>query len=75
MNNDILAGKWKQLRGEIQRRWGKLTNDELDEINGSYDKLAGKLQECYGIAKDAVDRDLRELEKASKPFTDSQASP
>lgn len=75
MNNDILAGKWKQLRGEIQRRWGKLTNDELDEINGSYDKLAGKLQERYGIAKDAVDRDLRELEKASKPFTDSQASP
>ena len=75
MNNDILAGKWKQLRGEIQRRWGKLTNDELDEINGSYDKLAGKLQERYGIARDAVDRDLRELEKASKPFTDSQASP
>ncbi len=65
MNNDILAGKWKQLRGEVQRRWGKLTNDDLDQINGSYDKLTGKLQEHYGHTRDAVDREMKKLERAA----------
>jgi uncharacterized protein YjbJ (UPF0337 family) len=61
MNKDILQGKWKQLRGEVQRRWGKLTNDELDEINGSVDKLAGKLQERYGYDKARIEREVDAL--------------
>ena len=63
MNKDIAAGKWKQIRGEIQMRWGKLTNNDLDQINGSHDKLVGKIQEMYGQQKDAVERDLEEMEK------------
>jgi uncharacterized protein YjbJ (UPF0337 family) len=65
MNRDILAGKWRQLRGEIQRRWGKLTNDDLDQINGNYDKLMGKLQERYGHARETLDRELDMLQKAT----------
>lgn len=52
MNEDILAGKWKQLRGEVQRRWGQLTDDELDQIEGSQMKLIGKLQERYGYTEE-----------------------
>jgi len=50
MNENILKGKWKQLTGEVQKRWGKLTNDDVDRINGNYQMLVGRVQERYGIA-------------------------
>jgi uncharacterized protein YjbJ (UPF0337 family) len=58
MNTDILEGKWKQLRGEIRETWGELTDDELDQIAGKRDKLAGRLQEKYGWSKDEADRQI-----------------
>jgi len=58
MNRNILNGKWKQLRGEVKRRWGQLTDDELDQANGDYDILAGRIQERYGYARDRAERDL-----------------
>jgi uncharacterized protein YjbJ (UPF0337 family) len=57
---DRIAGKWRQLRGEIQVRWGELTDDELDEINGEREKLAGRLQERYGIARQEAERQIDE---------------
>ncbi len=51
MNWDIIAGKWKQVSGEAKKKWGDLTDDELLEINGNRDVLAGKVQQKYGIAK------------------------
>jgi uncharacterized protein YjbJ (UPF0337 family) len=58
MNRDILKGQWKQLRGEVQRQWGKLTNDEVDQVQGEYDKLSGKLQEKYGYARDRAESEI-----------------
>jgi uncharacterized protein YjbJ (UPF0337 family) len=52
MNKDVLEGKWKQLRGKARQQWGKLTDDQLDQINGSYDRLTGFLQEQYGYSVD-----------------------
>ncbi len=52
MNWDIIAGKWKQVSGEAKKKWGDLTDDELLEINGNRDVLAGKVQQKYGIAKE-----------------------
>lgn len=64
MNKDILEGKWKQLRGEIREKWGQLTDDDLDQIAGKRDKLAGLLQERYGYtqleAEQEVDAFLEE---------------
>ena len=51
MNWDIIQGKWDQLKGSAKQQWGDLTDDELTQINGDRDKLAGKLQERYGWAK------------------------
>lgn len=62
MNKDIFAGNWKQLKGEIQRQWGKLTNDELDQIEGNRVKLVGLIQERYGVAKDEAEEQLRAWE-------------
>jgi uncharacterized protein YjbJ (UPF0337 family) len=58
MNEDIIAGNWKQLRGKVQQKWGKLTNDELDVIAGKKEELVGKIQEHYGQAKDEVEREV-----------------
>ena len=58
MNWDIIEGKWKQLKGATKVKWGELTDDELDQIDGNKDKLAGKLQEKYGWAKDEADREI-----------------
>ena len=58
MNTDVLQGKWKQLKGEVKRQWGKLTDDELDMIEGNKDKLVGMVQERYGYARDQAAREV-----------------
>lgn len=66
MNNDILAGNWKQLKGNIVEKWGKLTDDDLDVAAGRRDQMVGKLQERYGIAKDEAERQIKEFEDRFK---------
>jgi uncharacterized protein YjbJ (UPF0337 family) len=56
MNWDQVEGKWKQLKGSAKEKWGKLTDDDLDVIAGRQDKLVGKLQERYGIARDEAEK-------------------
>jgi uncharacterized protein YjbJ (UPF0337 family) len=58
MNTDILQGKWQQLKGEARIKWGKLTDDDLDQIEGQREKLVGKLRERYGLARDRAERDV-----------------
>ncbi len=48
MNKDVLKGKWKQLKGSTKEQWGKMTDDDVAQIEGDYDKLVGKIQERYG---------------------------
>jgi uncharacterized protein YjbJ (UPF0337 family) len=54
MNWDQLQGRWKYMRGAAKEKWGKLTDDDLSVIDGSKDKLVGKLQERYGLAKEVA---------------------
>jgi len=58
MNQDRLEGKWKQLKGKVRERWGKLTDDDVDVVAGKRDHLAGKIQERYGIARDEAERQV-----------------
>ena len=58
MNDDILKGKWSQLKGHVKEQWGKLTDDEIDELDGRRDQLVGIVQERYGIARDQAARDV-----------------
>lgn len=60
MNWDQVEGKWMQLKGSTRQKWGKLTDDDLTMIAGSRDKLIGKLQERYGIAKEEAQRQADE---------------
>jgi len=61
MNEDRIAGQWKQLAGKIKSQWGKLTDDDVAQANGNSQYLAGKLQERYGIAKDEAEKEVREF--------------
>lgn len=54
MNEDKIKGQWKQLHGKLKAHWGKLTDDDLQVADGNVEYLAGKLQERYGIARDAA---------------------
>ena len=64
MNWDRIAGNWKQAKGKFREKWGKLTDDDLDVIQGKRDQLAGRLQATYGYAKDEAERQITEFEKS-----------
>lgn len=60
MNWDQIEGKWKQMKGTVRQKWGKLTDDDIDVIAGKEDQLAGKIQERYGITKEEANKQIRE---------------
>ncbi len=55
-----IEGKWKQFKGNAQKQWGKLTNDDLDQVEGDREKLSGKIQESYGKTKEEAEREIDE---------------
>ena len=63
MNMDTFEGNWKQLKGKAKEQWGNLTDDDLDVVAGKRDQLVGRLQERYGIAKDAAETQISEFER------------
>jgi len=58
MNMDQLEGKWETLKGQVEEKWGKLTNDDLTLIKGKTDKLMGKLQERYGYTVEKAKEEI-----------------
>src|SRR5438105_3528211 len=56
MDNDRIKGKWHQLKGEIKRKWGKITDDDLTEAEGDAEKLIGKIQERSGERREAIEK-------------------
>jgi uncharacterized protein YjbJ (UPF0337 family) len=58
MNRDTFKGQWMQLKGQLRRQWGKLTDDEVDQIQGNAEILIGKLQERYGYSREQAEREL-----------------
>jgi len=61
MNWDTISGQWKELKGKVRERWGRLTDDDLEQIGGKKDQLVGKLQKHYGYAKDQAEREADEF--------------
>jgi len=61
MNWDQIQGNWKTFRGQIQQKWGKLTDDDLDIVNGKREELSGRLQSRYGYAKEHAEKDIEEF--------------
>ena len=68
MNQDIIGGKWKQLRGRLQTQWGKLTNDDLDVIDGKREQFIGKLQEREGVVREVAEQQLKDWHTRNPDF-------
>ena len=60
MNEHTLKGEWNQMKGSVKQKWADLTDDDLLHIEGSHDKLVGKVQESYGHSKDDAERQVSE---------------
>ena len=58
MNEDILKGKWEQLKGKVRTKWAKLTDDDVEKVGGKKDQLVGRLRERYGYGKEDAEREV-----------------
>jgi uncharacterized protein YjbJ (UPF0337 family) len=68
MNEDILKGKWKEIKGGIKEKWGKLTDDDLAQVEGKEEQLLGLLQKRYGYAKGKAEQEYKEfIARYAKP--------
>lgn len=66
MNWDQIAGNWKQVKGVVRQKWGKLTDDDVDIIAGKRNILLGKIQERHGIAREEAEKELKAWEDSLK---------
>ena len=58
MNRDTLKGQWMQFKGKVKQQWGKLTDDDLDQIQGNYEMLIGRLTERYGRSREEIEKEV-----------------
>ncbi|HEY0962085.1 MAG TPA: CsbD family protein [Pseudomonadales bacterium] len=63
MNEDIVQGKWKELRGKVRERWGKVTGDDVERLKGTSDELIGLLQQRYGYERERARKEIQEWAK------------
>lgn len=71
MNSDQFEGKWKQMKGSLKQRWGKLTDDDITTLSGKKDELVGKLQERYGITREQAMKEADEWAATANADTTS----
>jgi uncharacterized protein YjbJ (UPF0337 family)/gas vesicle protein len=66
MNKDTFKGQWNQMKGEIKKQWGKLTNDDMTRIEGDYDKFLGRMQERYGYTRAQAEQEANKYFEKQK---------
>jgi len=60
MNEDTVKGNWTELKGKVKEKWGELTKDEVDRIEGRTEQLVGAIQKRYGKSKEEAEREVNE---------------
>ena len=63
MNWDLIEGNWKQFQGHVRERWGRLTDGDIDTIAGKRERLAGTIQDAYGITKAQAELQVKTFER------------
>ncbi len=66
MNSDQLEGNWKQFKGMMREKWGKLTDNDWEQVAGKKDQLIGKLQERYGYTREQAESDYDDWDRANQ---------
>ena len=75
MNADHFKGKWNQFKGELKRKWGEFTDDDLKQIEGDYEKFKGVMQERYADRKDELSRWVDDWYRSSQPKESASQPP
>lgn len=65
MNKDIFEGKWEEVKGKVKQAWGKLSDDDLRQIQGNQQEIYGKLQQYYGYSKDQAEKAVKDFQRNS----------
>ncbi len=65
MNWDQIQGQWKQMMGNVKRHWGKLTDDDVQVVEGNRERLVGKIQERYGVTKEEAEKQVDDWQSPS----------
>jgi len=74
MKKDVIQGKWREMKGKVKEQWGKLTDDDLDKIEGKAEQLLGLLQQRYGYARDKAEEEYKRfMEKYPREFDSDRA--
>jgi uncharacterized protein YjbJ (UPF0337 family) len=71
-NKDVIAGKWKQLKGKIQQKWAKVTHDDVLKMEGTATELEGVLQQKYGFTKEDAEKSIQEFLAENKAYLDQE---
>ncbi|MBA2656518.1 MAG: CsbD family protein [Tatlockia sp.] len=66
MNKDIFEGNWEEIKGKMKQQWGKLTDDDFKEIEGTQQEVFGKLQKHYGYSKEEAEKAVKDFKDASR---------
>lgn len=74
-NWDKVEANWTQFKGSVKEQWGKLTNDQLDEIEGRRDRLIGKVQEAYGLSAEDAEDQVDRFMDANRSYLDRGRDP
>jgi uncharacterized protein YjbJ (UPF0337 family) len=64
MNWDQIKGKWHEIKGSVRAKWGELTDDDIEELDGTREKMVGKIQQKYGVAKEEAEKQVDEWTKS-----------
>jgi len=72
MNWDQVEGKWKQMKGSVRQKWGKLTDSDYEQIAGNRDTFVGRLQERYGYTKDKAEKELDEWMQSERDLENTR---
>ena len=66
MNKDIIEGNWKIVKAKLKQEWGKFTDDDVEQMKGTYDELIGRLQKTYGYEKERAEKELDKFVNKNK---------
>lgn len=61
MNQSTISGKWKEIKGEIRKAWGELTDDEVEQTKGNMESISGLIQQKFGLTKDQASEKLNSV--------------
>ena len=74
MDNDMIQGRWNEIKSKIRSKWGKISNSDIEKVKNNLDELSTKIQKAYGCAKAQAEREYHEFRLSLRPMMKSSSS-